>query len=160
MRNNPYFAICAAVTFTLLGATRELGAQQTVTGNGFSVFGPAVTETIELPGGATVQRTANRGFIVTPDPDNPLNGANHKCTSTILVAADGSVSSAGYCDGIDSDGDVYWLWARGNQDGGTWAFIGGTGRFEGIDGGGTYSVGDGWPDGSIINTWEGTWTMQ
>ncbi len=119
MRNNSYFAICAAVTFMLLGATRELGAQQTVTGNGFSVFGPAVVETIELSNGATVQRTANRGFIVTPDPDNPLNRANHKCTSTNLVAADGSVSLAGYCDGIDSGGDVWWLWYRGDQDGGT-----------------------------------------
>ena len=150
----------AAVTLMLLGATRDVAAQQTVTGNGFSVFGPTVTESIALPGGATVRRTASSGFIVTPDPDNPLNEANHKCSTTNLIAADGSVSVAGYCDGIDADGDAWWLWIRGDQDGGTWAYIGGTGKFDGIEGGGTYSVGDGWPDGRIINSWEGSWTMK
>jgi len=60
---------------------------------------------------------------------------------------------------IDASGSVAWIWYRGNATGGSWGFINGSGKFEGIMGGGTYNIVLGWEDGKQINTWEGTWEI-
>jgi hypothetical protein len=38
--------------------------------------------------------------------------------------------------------------------------MGGTGKFEGIEGGGTFSAEAQWADGRGINSWEGTYTLR
>ncbi len=38
--------------------------------------------------------------------------------------------------------------------------MGGTGKFAGIDGGGTFSQGPTWSDGRGINNWAGSYTLK
>ena len=72
-------------------------------------------------------------------------------------------SGQGYGDQTDRDGDkVYWTWEgkmlKGGKFGtgywaGTWAFVKGTGKFEGIQGRGTFQSYD--IGGDTLNDWEG-----
>ncbi len=64
------------------------------------------------------------------------------------------------CGGVDADGDVWTIWYGGDEDGGDWGYMGGTGKFEGIKGGGTFSAESQWSDGRGINSWEGTYTLR
>lgn len=45
-------------------------------------------------------------------------------------------------------------------DGNTWGFTGGTGKYEGITGGGTTTTLAQMADGRTAITWDGTWTMK
>ena len=67
---------------------------------------------------------------------------------------------SGHCDGVDADGDVWTIWYGGDEDGGDWGYMGGTGKFEGIEGGGTFSAESQWSDGRGINSWEGKYTLR
>ena len=57
---------------------------------------------------------------------------------------------------IDADGDVAFAWYSEDR----WGFIGGTGKFEGIIGEGTYKTATAWPDGKFVNVWEITWSVE
>jgi hypothetical protein len=43
-----------------------------------------------------------------------------------------------------------------DESGGKWWYLGGTGSFERLEGGGTYQLALEWPDGKVLATWEGT----
>ena len=43
---------------------------------------------------------------------------------------------------------------------GTWHYIGGTGKFDGLTGGGTYQLALTWPDGKVLATWAGSAEMK
>lgn len=145
----------------LVGAAAQAQAQQQGQGSGRTTGVPVTDVTLQAPDGRTIQRQTFSGFSIADDPGNPFHQTNVTCTFTTAVAADGeTVSQGAFCDGIDRDWDVFWLWGRGNQDGGTWSLIGGTGKFEGIEGGGTSTTAATWPDGKIIFSWEGSWTMK
>ena len=102
-----------------------------------------------------------RGIILTDDPANPLNLSAHDCIGGGLFGPAGDANDgAGYCDGIDKDGDVFFLWYRNDGDDRTWEFLGGTGKFDGVMGGGVTSVIGGTPDGRVVLRWDGTWTMK
>jgi hypothetical protein len=95
------------------------------------------------------------------DPNTPLSKASQDCMFTTVTSADGkSFSSGGYCDGLDADGDVYFAYGHATQAGGKWYYFGGTGKFEGLTGGGTYNLALHWPDGKVMATWEGTGQMK
>jgi hypothetical protein len=149
------------VVLLCLGTASTAARGDTVKGNGHSVFVPQTTESYQLPDGRTVERNFNAGFLVASQPDNPLNLNTHKCTGTTVISADGkSQVGGGHCVSVDSDGDFSWLWWRGDQAGGTWGYLGGTGKFDGVKGGGTWKSGQTWADGQYINTYEGTWEMK
>ena len=42
----------------------------------------------------------------------------------------------------------------------TWGFLGGTGKFAGVTGGGATAVIGGTPDGRVVVRWQGSWTIQ
>ena len=143
------------VVFAWLGAHATLRADEG-RGQGQDLLVTVSSESFQLSDGRTVQRTENTGFV---QGDHPFVG-NHTCFGTSVIAADGAVSATGYCDAYDADEDVYFWWWRGDAQGGTWGFLGGTGKFEGIEGGGTWKAGTTFPDGKSVNTWEGSWNMQ
>lgn len=114
-----------------------------------------------LPDGRTVTRQVSKGTAIADDPNTPLSLASQNCMFTTVTAADGKTfSSGGLCDGIDKDGDVYWAIGKADQNGSKWHYLGGTGKFEGLEGGGTYQLALEWPDGKVLATWEGTGTMK
>ncbi len=50
------------------------------------------------------------------------------------------ISGPGYCVSIDADGDKMSLDFAENNGAGTWKFLGGTGKYTGITGGGEYKA--------------------
>jgi hypothetical protein len=77
-----------------------------------------------------------------------------------LISADGSTDGHGYCDAVDADGDRWWIWWNNTPESNRWGFIGGTGKYEGIKGGGTTTPLAQMADGRAAITWNGSWTMK
>ena len=95
------------------------------------------------------------------DPANSLHMAAHDCIGgSIFNRAGEEAKGAGYCDAIDADGDVAFISYFNNGDDRSWVFLGGIGKFDGIEGGGTTAVRGGTPDGRVVIRWDDVWTMK
>ncbi len=151
----------AAMVFTSFVAVTTAAAQRQLSGGGYAYF-IRDASSMELPDGRSIIRYMDRGFLSADDPKNPFHRVNFDCSGTVAMAAGGGTGvMAGTCNGIDSDGDVYTLWWKGDDlTGGTWGLMNGSGKFEGIKGGGTFGTGLTWTDQKVINRWDGTWTMK
>lgn len=122
-------------------------------------------EITDLPDGRQVVRVRNAGFFVTEEPANyPVRVHKHQCVGTYIRSAGGNTQTgSGYCDNVDWDGDVYWHYWTGSGDPGvpgslqgTWTITGGTGKFKGIKGAGSWkNTGKTWPDGTWTERFEG-----
>lgn len=134
-----------------------LSAQE-IKGTGDNMFVPEVVETFTLTDGTTVNRMSFKGFMTADDPSNPLRRASMACTGTAVVAKDGKpIRSAGTCDSVDADGDVAFYWWRADGNAGRWGFMGGTGKWTTVEGGGTYEPSTQYKDGRQTNKWKGSW---
>lgn len=128
---------------------------------GHSTWIPTSVSTITLDDGRILTRQVLNGTAINDDPGTPLSLASQDCMFTTVTAADGkSFSSGGYCDGVDKDGDVYWAYGHADENGGKWWYLGGTGKFEGLEGGGNYQLALEWPDGKVMATWDGTASLK
>ena len=152
--------IFVSVICCVLLITTSIRAE-TIELEGASTWNPVSTDSVELADGRTLTRQVLRGTAIANDPDTPLSRASQDCMFTTVTSADGnSFSSGGYCDGVDAEGDVYWAVGTATEKGGTWKYVGGTGKFEGLEGGGTYQIVLAWPDGKVMATWDGTATLK
>lgn len=135
-----------------------LSAQE-VKGSGTNMFAPKVVESFSLPDGTTANRIFFPGFITADDPSSPLRLASMTCAGTTITTKDGKpIRSAGTCDSVDAQGDVAFYWWRSDEkSGGRWGFLGGTGKWTNVEGGGTYEPTFQWKDGRMGNNWKGTW---
>ena len=158
MSRERYLGIGVVLIALAMAATTALAGE--VSGQGKNMFVPEVQETFELADGTTASRIVWAGFMSTEDPDSPLHLASMTCSGVAVTRDDSPVRSAGSCDAIDADGDVafYW-WRHDEQSGGKWGFLGGTGKWTGVEGGGTYEPAFQWSDGRMGNLWKGTWKM-
>ena len=126
-------------------------------GEGQVVYVEHESEEFELRDGRRGLRVHNKGVVTSDRREIPFHMGTQDCLGTTVVSADGSIaSSGGYCDGIDRDGDV-WLISWYN---GYWTFLGGTGKYERIEGGGTTRQGPPKADGRTVVLWEGEWRME
>jgi hypothetical protein len=115
-------------------------------------------EVTEPAKGHSLMTFRNHDMLVTNDPKHILNMAMGECAGTMLTTPDGKMAGAGYCLRRDNDGDtqsIDWIWPKGAERG-TWKSTGGTGKFAGLEGGGTWAqvASDGGKMG--INRWDGT----
>ncbi len=138
----------------------SLGQAQEMKGSGRVSFVRHSSETFQLPDGTTGQRLHSKGVVIANEPTHPFHLSTQDCLGTYLMDSDGAVSSAnGYCDGIDRDGHIWWIWWKNDQEGGSWGFLGGTGKWDGTEGGGTTKYELQSPDGRVVISWEGSWKM-
>lgn len=100
------------------------------------------------------------------DPANPMNGMSGACFGSTEVKA-GVVSSNGYCNWTDTGGDkvvIRWIGSHVDAKGavhGTWILHGGTGKWVGATGGGTYAAAPAGPDSKDrVNQVEGAITLR
>lgn len=100
------------------------------------------------------------------DPNNPMNGMSGTCFGSTEVKA-GVVTSNGICDWTDTGGDkavIRWFGSHVDAKGtvyGTWLLHGGTGKWVGAAGGGTYAVSPASPDSKErVNMVEGAITLR
>ena len=151
-------ALVAAVATLLLVAPS--GAQERQDGGSFAGV-PEASESYKLADGSTVDPSPSEGFLVTDDASSPLHLVDMGCTGSSVVSSDGNSSSGGgHCVIVDQGGDVIWAWWLGDQDGGTWGFMGGTGKFAGAQGDGTWTNDREFPSGKFINKWKMTWRVK
>lgn len=102
-----------------------------------------------------------KGTIIASDPAHPMHLNTHDCTGSAIADANGApTGGAGNCVAVDGDGDVWWLWYRSDAMGSTWGVMGGTGKFEDAEGGGTTKNIALSPDGRLTISWEGTIKMK
>ncbi len=158
MNGNKQLAITAAALLLMVGVAfaADLPEKVTVKGRFFAVS--QIVGSYDLPNAGTVQRTKSSGMFATEDPENALNLNSATCIGTTVMDADGNeMSGAGYCDGVDADGDTWILWWDDSGTGGDWGFMAGTGKFAGIEGGGTWQEEFAAADDHFSNTFEGSW---
>lgn len=117
------------------------------------------SETTKQADGKTVLRDHSKGVVLSTDPTASIHLSTQDCYGTNLMGTDGKPMMAnGYCDGIDKDGDIWWIWWHDGADGNRWGFIGGTGKYDGVKGGGTTTPIAQFPDGRVVIHWEGSWS--
>jgi hypothetical protein len=153
----PLRIMAAAAVFVLAGlSVAEAGPK--VSGSGYGLYIRKSRDSNKLSDDRRIDQETNTGYLTTAQPDNPLNMNTQTCTGTTVTSADGKTGTgSGYCASVDADGDVTWMWFRGDLNAGTWGFLDGTGKFKGIEGGGTWKTKQRSADGRLINTWEGSW---
>ena len=120
------------------------------------------SETFELPDGQPAMRTHQRGTVLAEDESSSIHLSSQDCFGTMLLNADGSAAPGyGYCDGIDRDGDMWTIWWKNETgEGSVWGYLGGTGKYVGVEGGGTTQNVLRSPDGRMVITWKGKWTLK
>jgi hypothetical protein len=130
-------------------------------GEGQAFYEPTVLETTELADGRVISRVSVSGFVVASNPNSPFHMVNQRCSGTNIFAVGQSEPTAfGYCEGLDRNGDMFFIsWANG-PGGNTWQLLGGTGKFAGISGGGTTKTVFTWADGKYVINWDATWTIK
>ena len=143
-----------------LGALSLPAAAAEVTGAGTVTFVGFHIGDRPVAGNQSLGQDHLRGVILADDPANPLHMAAQDCIGSGIYAPDGAEDSAGYCDMIDPEGNVAFIWYRNDGEDRAWGFLGGTGKFAGVTGGGTTAVIGGTPDGRVVIRWQGSWTMQ
>jgi hypothetical protein len=126
-------------------------------GSGQVVYVEHRSEELELPNGERGFRTHNKGVVTAEQPETPFHMSTQDCVGTTILSADGEIaSSGGYCDGIDRQGDVWLIsWYDGY-----WTFLGGTGKYARIQGGGTTRQGPAMAGGRSVVFWEGEWRTE
>jgi hypothetical protein len=93
---------------------------------GFTSGTTKVLTTIPLKNGLTATRVHHLVGIV--------HGGTQQCLTTIISDAEGSVIEGhGACDGIDPDGDVWWIAIEMAPNAPIrWTITAGTGKYEGL----------------------------
>lgn len=113
-------------------------------------------ESYEHPSGSELLYLTFDGVQFEENAKKPLDRAHQVCHATCLTAMLGA-QCRGYCSSVDDDGDVTWItWDRLNEGGGTWTYLGGTGKYEGKTGGGTWTAGGEHGPNIVSNFWKRT----
>ena len=158
MKRALFYRLLIGVVVFGLSWTPSVQAEE-VAGGGSASYVTVSSEAFELAEGRPAIRVHQKGSIVAED--TPFHLSSQDCFSSLILATEGPpVPAYGYCDGTDRDGDFWTIWFKDEQGGGsTWGFLGGTGKYVGIEGGGTTKVEMQSKDRMVI-TWEGKWTLK
>lgn len=123
-------------------------------GSGTATYMIVYDDTTTMSDGSALRRTHQKGIVLADGEGVPFANSIQDCLGVNILDVDGNVTQqAGYCDGVDPDGDVWVIWFRDND----WGFFSGTGKYDEIEGGGTTTPVLLTPDGRLTITWEGSW---
>lgn len=152
---------CAVLLGGLVVTATAAAQSPQRTGSGTATYVPATLETIDLPDGSKLQRSHLKGVVIAADATVPFHMSPQDCVGSNRISATGQVlGGSGYCDGMDRDGHVWWIWWKNAPSGNTWGFMGGTGKYDGIEGGGTTEPQYQGADGRLVINWTGRWRMK
>ena len=166
--------ISIAICLTMVIGTPTTALAEEIVGSGHVTTEPTeVLESVDLGDGRLIRRGRHTQSTTAADPTHPFHGTSSTCfVSQLRVEAETSLISsaapdgrriaafAKFCERIDADGDVSWVWTSGDGNEGRWGAIHGTGKFEGMEGGGTWQVLSAYPTGRVISRWQGTLQMK
>jgi len=100
------------------------------------VCSTAETTVIDRAGEVALLASVTRGIADSVVPGGPFDKTSFECRS-VTNASKAGVDYNSRCVFIDADGHKVVGATAGTAQGWTWKFLGGTGKWEGIDGGGT-----------------------
>jgi len=129
MRNELHAAL-----FLLIGA--PLAAQAQSIPYDLKLCNTSEATIIDSAGGTTILATHGRGLSDSMTPGGAFDNQTYECRS-VANASKAGVEFAGRCTFVDMDGHKALGAFLGNPKGWTWTFLSGTGKYEGIEGGGT-----------------------
>ncbi|MCG8440361.1 MAG: hypothetical protein MI723_00995 [Caulobacterales bacterium] len=152
-------AIIAAPALIAL-AFPAAAAAADMTGGGTATYATHSSHSSDLPDGSSAVTMHWHTVLVADDETNPFHLNPQGCSGTTIVGPEGDArEGAGFCAAGDADGDLWWLSWESTETGSTWEIIRGTGKFEGMTGGGDTTNLVQLPDGSFVIRWDGSWTM-
>ena len=131
---------------------------QDLPNSGFVAGTSEELSSMELADGRIARRMFFSVSVVADDAENPFGNASQDCFATYVFETDGSpVGGRGVCDGINADGDIWWISLELRPDGLIhWEHIGGTGRLANVRSSGTTTTLAEFEDGKIVGRFEGT----
>ena len=91
---------------------------------------------IDRAGDATILTNTTRGIVDSVPPGGAFDKTTFECRS-VLDASKTGFDYTSRCTFVDMDGDKTIGASVGNAQGWKWTFLGGSGKWEGIQGGGT-----------------------
>lgn len=151
-------AALAALSSLVIVASAEAAEFK---GAGTNVYVPANSDVNQISEEMSLLRTQSRTIILSEDSEVPFHLAPQDCSGTYILDKDQEITGGnGYCDSVDSDGDVWWMWWKLDGEKGSWGVLGGTGKYDGMTGGGTTEILSQSPDGRFALQWEGSWKMK
>lgn len=151
---------------TILGSAAILAfapnvQAEEITGSGTVTYLTKVISKSKLADGNSLNNMFMKGMVIASDENVPVHLSRQDCTGATIVAPTGEqLEGAGSCNGLDRDGDIWWIWWRNTSESRLWGFLGGTGKYQGVEGGGTTEVLSAAPDGRVAVTWQGKWVMK
>jgi hypothetical protein len=112
---------------------------------------------LELDEGHSITLSFGQGVEVAADPSMPTHMSAIDCAGIIENFPDKTYKGNGYCTLTAADGSkLFQRWQEGTDMAeGRYETFGGTGKFEGAKGEGTYTVGE-IPQGRGVSMWKGT----
>lgn len=120
-------------------------AEQTYSNDGVGMAKSTSVPYVIGEGHVVMQIASRYSDLKTDDASNPLNGATGPCFGSVEITA-GQISGGGHCVYTDKEGDMAVLtWAseqlgEGGANMGSWSLIGGSGKYAGATGGGTFDA--------------------
>lgn len=155
-----YSKLITLITLAGLIAAPASIVAKTIEISGKATYIVTDNQVTEHANGMTTTVQTSKTIINCDDESIAFHKSPQTSVGTIVQDADGNViSSTGYCFSVDADGDVMYLWWQGGETGSAWGFMNGTGKYEGMKGGGTSEVITMAADGSQMITWQGKWIM-
>ncbi len=113
-------------------------------------------------GGTNVVTRTLVGVSHAKEKGGPLDKAQFRCHMTFVVVSGSKApaTGSGYCHGIGSAGDTWAMLLSGDEAGGKWKFLDGTGRYDLIKGLGTWQHKGSPRDNTERYEWEGKWELK
>ena len=100
------------------------------------VCSTAETTVIDKAGDVTIMSSVTRGMADSVPPGGPFDKTSFECRG-VTNASKAGVDYNSRCTFVDADGHKVVGATAGNAQGWNWKFLGGSGKWEGIEGGGT-----------------------
>lgn len=123
-------------------ASGAAGAGERIEETGREAFSTTVWEVLELGEGHSVALWRGHGVAYSDNPKSPLHLATIDCAGSFEFMADGTAKDSGHCTYTTRDGDKLFdkWWQSPGMETSRYEWIGGTGKWAGATGGGTYTV--------------------
>jgi hypothetical protein len=153
------------ITLTAILAIPAMAVAQETSGRYATHDGTSTLQ--EMPDGSKVQIDHYSQISFAADQRHPLDNMSADCMGRSHISTDGALlSGSGTCTGFDGDGNTASFWWRIDKIDtpdcagtcGVWGYYAGTGKFQGIEGSGTFHTDTMFPNGSS-GTWKGKATV-
>ncbi len=126
---------------------------------GFTSGSTKVLATIPLNNGMTATRIHYLVGVVTDTQEGMFHGGTQQCLATVISDTEGAlVEGHGACDGIDPEGDLWWISIEIAPDAPIrWTVTAGTGKYDGLKMSGVNTAIAEHADGITLGRFEGNY---